>query len=426
MSRTILPLRAFAAVLVLGVCASAQPANPANQNDLTLHNGLDGFFIFSDPSVGAATGTNPPNLNGDLFWKVFPKEAMHFGTSAAGGNPPGTAEISGIRVSIADTDWSTSPAMHDLILTPGRPSPTAAFAGNIEPDYTSPAAIFISFGPSGLPDPCTIPGSGCTGGCPTGLNYYDIDLFFGTGAGDGIVVQADGTVDWTLVSFLPGGMTATGGRCGAGDYVTQAAYSSNFFTGGREEKQADWLGTGFSAFSGQSIGNFNGAPTGYVPDVIQDTPALEISFVQPILTPMVDIGDGVMDRGLVTLNVSTGTGTVSMGFESFDYRSIGSTLLTSGVLAGTTLPVPGLGGLLLDPSDPVFNFLLSLNLIGNYAYVAGPQSAPGVVSTFHDGIALTPMVPLPVTTAAAGFAFQGAAIGGAIRFTNVFTTQIRP
>ncbi|MEL7154035.1 MAG: M81 family metallopeptidase, partial [Pseudomonadota bacterium] len=38
--------------------------------------------------------------------------------------------------------------------------------------------------------------------------------------GDGVVITADGTQDYTVSMFFPGGMTLSGATCGNGDYVS--------------------------------------------------------------------------------------------------------------------------------------------------------------------------------------------------------------
>lgn len=57
---------------VLGALAvTASFANAqVNSNDSTRQNGGDVVFIYSSPSSGASVGTNPPDVNGDLYWRA--------------------------------------------------------------------------------------------------------------------------------------------------------------------------------------------------------------------------------------------------------------------------------------------------------------------------------------------------------------------
>ena len=64
---------------------------------------------------------------------------------------------------------------------------------------------------------------------PGFLNGYLVDLSFGTAVGSGIVVRADGgpSSDLATTYFVTGGMVATGGTCGFGDYDLQDVHSTD-------------------------------------------------------------------------------------------------------------------------------------------------------------------------------------------------------
>ncbi len=245
----------------------------ADSNDVPLHNGMDVMFVHSSPSVGFPTGTFPPDLTGDLFWKVLTGDRILAHHRAF----PGTAEIDGYLESIYDTDWQASPDFYDRMQGPAIPD----FFGtcNLQPSFFQAGAltgaeVFVSLGNSGLPDPCIINPNLCTppgpGNCPPAgfVNGYSVDISFP----GGVILPADGTAasDTATTYFVTGGMTFTGGTCGLGDYGLQAAYSTD------ETPFDDCLGV--SEFSGYQI-----AASGPIPDPFDHTPTNNLTFREPML-----------------------------------------------------------------------------------------------------------------------------------------------
>ncbi len=426
-------------VCVFAFCAafaaSAWTQNTNNENDLELQNGTDIIYYLNAPSVGSPQGTNPPSFVGDFYWKVFPKEVMSIGSAAqtapaSPANAAGTMEVSGQAFEIYDSDWTTPAILYDQMITRGITSTAAGSQGNIQPDFTDPNAVVIFLngpgpggpgtGNSGLPAP--------PGGCPPGggLNGYIIDVQFGTGVGDGIIVTADGQTDLVLTSFFPGGMSLVGGACAGGDFSFENAQSSNAQSG-YPEQQADWLLSGNSAYSGYHPAGF-----GNIPDVRQETPRQTLQFFESTLTGRVNVGNGNAanpETGLAALNVSTASGLVQYGFRVYSRQSVGNfAIVAFGAYNPGTNPLapPGLQPvfgfpLMLDPQDPLFTF--SLNLPG----FAGAVGLVGTGQTAN-GIFDTTLVPIPAFPASIQIVAQAAIIGagGSVTLTNTFVSSFRP
>lgn len=403
---------ALAALVAIAATAFAQ-ANPNNENDLPLHNGADIVFLYSDPSVGAPTGTYPPDfVSGDLFWKVYPKEALL--------SPTGALEISGLQLSVLDTDWTTKPAFYDLMFTRGVPSATSP--GTIEPDFADPNAVFLSLGSSGMPDLCLLSPALCAGPCPLWDPTYPsflLDVQLGSCSGDGIIVQADGSTDLVVTAFLPGGMTFQSGPpgwCGQGDYAILDWHST-------DEKQADWLGNGLSAYGGFQIGG-PGAQLG--PEPKEETWALGLQFCEPMLSVRrVASWPAFVDTpvGLDGVELPIGSGS-PFGYVVFDEDGIGDLCFAASSLH-PPLAAPGYtlfgAALLLDPTDPV----VPLSLKSGTVQLDFQGGIP-----FDNGMFVSP-APLAIPPSAAGLALwsQGLTLDLATlagRSTQVTRTRLHP
>ena len=331
----------FLPYLLLAACPQV------NGNDVPPNNGDETFVFFSSPSVGSGlTGGFTP---GDLFWKTLPGDRV----LAAGS---GTMEIDSFYEPLFDTDWATSPSFYDRMIGPALPSPAAAPC-QLEPAFfqlgVTSETLFI-IGSSGFGNPCTVVPSLCSpsgGTCPPSgfINGYIVQLYFSSTPGTGIVLPADGTSASAVTYFLPGGMVATGGTCGLGDYDLQAEYST-------DETQFDDC-FGVSSFSGFQLGT--GGP---VPDLVTDTPTPNAGFREPVLNVVADSGGGLgietADNGggaLNALKLDTSGGLATIGFEIRDLAG-GATPNVAFGAASTTMigppgiPVFGTGSLLIRPT----------------------------------------------------------------------------
>lgn len=402
--------------------ASAAAQNPNNENDLVLHNGVDVVFLYSDPSVGFSAGTNPPDItNGDWYWKVWAKEALRSATTNPDpitGNPVFSLEMSGYEFYNYDTDWSDSSQTYDRIITPGKNS--TVNPGNIEPDFGSLLGVqLLGATSTGFANPCTVNPALCAGGtgpgCPPAgfVNGYIVDAQIGTGADDGIIWPQGALpgLDWTIASFLPGGMpgiTTGGGACGMGNYTIEDAHST-------DEQQPDWLGTGYSAFGG-----FNVPGSGPTPEPVTDVGCDVAQFVEPIVQARVNPGSSGPEHGLATLHPSVSTGQARLGYTLFARQSVGDLAFVAGCVL-PPFPPPGIpifgANVMLNLTDPtVINTLRSgLIVLGDVdpdTSIAGPP----VGEPFNDGVYQTPtpggLLPflIPPTAANLNFHIQGIAL----------------
>ncbi|MEM7311448.1 MAG: hypothetical protein AAF682_32590 [Planctomycetota bacterium] len=311
--------------LALALSAATPLAAQMGSNDTPLHNGGDTWVFLSSPSVGS-----DPRLQtyGDLFWRAFPGDRLTAHENAAGA----TMEIDGFYERLYDTDWSTTPSFYTRMVGPATASPSATCA--LEPAFFQKgltSEVRIVFGASGFPNPCTVAPSLCSppgGICPPPgfINGYLVDLALGSTPGTGIVLPADGTrgSDFAITYLLEAGMSASGGTCGLGDYDQQAFYST-------DETQFDDCG-GLNAFSGRKVG---AAPR--TQDAITDTPALNLTWRDPMLNAIADSGGGlgveVSDNGGGALNglkLDTSTGLATIGFEVRDLLSPGDVAVVWG------------------------------------------------------------------------------------------------
>ncbi len=345
-------LRAAGGAALLAALAAptaGQGNNPLNQNDVPLNNGAEQYFFLSDPSVSPSYGAGPVDASGDHYWKVFPRDVLD--------HPSGTMEITGVSFFIADSDWTTPPDYWDVILARGQAS--VVNPGTIEPDFNDPAAIRLFFGNSGLPSPCSLPGDpfGCGGSpCPPApgqLLGYNLQFFIGTGNGDGIVIPADGTRDYTVSAFPPPGQSVFNGppgTCGLGDY--SFAYSRS-----TDENLVDFLGLGTSHRGGFQIGNAGGGlPSGPIPDALTDAAFHSLEFFEPTLNPMIDRADGAGPRiGLAALDPPAAAGNLSFGLFAYSLQGIGNVCVCASSLSRLAAPgFPILGANIMLGVDPLF------------------------------------------------------------------------
>lgn len=394
--------RACLAALALACAARAQ-LTPQIGNDLPLNNEGDVFFLFSDPSVGASTGSFPPDFGGDLYWKVLPRDVLR--------TPSGTIELSALEFEITDSDPSTPAAPFDLMITRGKPS--AIFPGAIQPDFSDPNAVFLSLGTGVVPSICTFVPAFCPPTClpipPDISNSWTIRAQLGTCAGDGLVFPADGTQDLVVTAFVPGGMTSSGpGSCPSftgGDYVSMDLHST-------DETPAAWLGFGLSGLGGFQIGG-----SAFLhPDLIAETWALRTEFCTPILNTAIStdpffsgaalVGTpwaSVRTQGIAGVHPSIGSGVETMQYVLYDKQGIGDVAFAAASLA-PLLPAPGLNlfgaFLLLNPTDPTVTASLR----------SGPVLAKTVGGPPNDDGIFASGAPLPLPAGAAGLTISSQAL----------------
>ena len=376
-------LLALLAPLALQAPVNSRPSNP-----LVLHNGADGVYMLSDPSFGPPAGTFPPDTGGELFWKVVPRELLR--------HPQGTMEVSGLRFSLTNLGSVHSPVFWDLWLARGK----ASLHPMVEPDFADPNGVFISLGPSGLPSICELQPECCdSAGCVTCIcdgpppytgcsPLWSIELALGTGPGTGITVIADGSEDLTVTAFEPGGMSYSASACTAVDYSTM--YMVSF-----DEQLHDWTGGYFSEYGG-----FQFSGSGPLPDIVEETPALEVKFVEPTVSPYLagDLTYGYLP-GLAGLRPLASGGAAALGVHSRAFQAAGgglgaNDLALCAATLGPPLAPPGLSvlgaKLLLNPADPAFGPTAAV-LNGTYGYAWLP-----------DGPVVFSGAPLPLPPALAG------------------------
>ena len=347
-----------------GALGALAGASQAPSNDAPLHNGGDVVFIYSSPSVGAPPGAGP-DLTGDLYWRAHSGEGF-----LANVDPSGAAvmEIDGYYEWLWDTDWSTSPWFYTRMHGPALPD--GGGLGGLEPAFFQlglTSEVIVQVGPSGFGSPCTVAPSLCSpsgGSCPPigFLTGYLVDLQFGSTPGSGVVVPADGTAasDLASVWFIHGGMTATGGTCGLGDYDLQDRHST-------DESQADASGNGINPYGGFQI-----AGSGPMLEASSSMAASVETWRGPILNPQADTGTGwgveLGDNGGGALNareLDVSSGWASLGVELRDAEGAASASSLGVVAASLTpLPVPGVpllgANLLVQSGGGVFDASTSL------------------------------------------------------------------
>jgi hypothetical protein len=342
----------------------AGTAAAQNSNDSPFNNNGDVVFLYSSPSSGFSSLAFPPDVNGDLYWR------SHSGAAFMNDVDPllGSAmEIDGYYESLFDTDWSTSPSFY--VRNHGPALPSLAGNGNLEPAFFQVGLgggdTVVLVGPSGFGNPCTIVASLCSpsgGTCPpTGfVNGYLTQLTFGSTPGSGIVMPADGTAasDMATTWFVTGGMTASGGTCGLGDYDIQDVHSTN-------ETQAD-LGFGINP-----SGGLQAAASGPIAEGVASMAEGHVTWRGNIVNIVANSGVGGGSVGVETgdngggamngRNLPVAAGGSTIGVE---LRDLNSALALPGLnigIVGASLGVipnpgfPALGGNLLVFPDGLFN-----------------------------------------------------------------------
>lgn len=182
---------------------SGVDANDSGLNRLDLHNGGDYLWFINTAYIGSDPVNG--NFNGDLYWKVYPRQAIQ--------SCSGARTLWGTEQSLFDLDWSDSTPLWAYLITPSSEMTNA----NIVPDLDSttvdgPGVIVPGVPDSGFSSPSggLCPRPGYVGG------WVFSDLFYDTGTGSLIPLmqasdsaaddyfRADGTVDWSFVHFFPG------------------------------------------------------------------------------------------------------------------------------------------------------------------------------------------------------------------------------
>lgn len=381
-------LASASALLVAGVI-SAQ----SNSNDAPFNNGGDVVFIFSSPSSGFSSLSNPPDANGDLFWRAhatLADVAPAYGAGAAGH----VMEVDGYYESLFDTDWTSSPHFYQRLHGPA----VVNALGGLEPSFFTTGfgggaypETLVQLGPSGFGNPCTVAPTLCSppgGICPpTGfVNGYIVDIQFGSAIASGVVVPANKTANsnYAMTYFVHGGMTASGGTCGLGDYDLQDVHST-------DESQSDTTGNAINPDSG-----FQVAASGPIQDatasMAENSDTWRENVFQPVAQTNATLGVEVGPNFGGAMNgrrLSTGSGQATLGGELRDFAAASIPNLGVGAISLGRLPFPGLsvlGGTLLLIPDGLFNAS------------SGVWQAPVVARTAvftAEGCAIFPQLPVP-------------------------------
>lgn len=340
--------------LVAGlVIAGAVTAQNAPNNRRPLHNGGDVVFIYGDPSVGASAGSGFIDTSGDLYWMVWPRQAMIASS--------GSTEMSGAFFGLFDTDWTDGAPFFDMLFGPGTANPNDAL--NIAPDFSATglgASTLLLGGASGLPNPCTASPGFCqslggTSTCPPSgfvVGYFIELQFLSPCTGTGIIFTANNTVDTVVTAFLPGGMTfASGapGQCGIGNYTLQTEAST-------DETQATQAATGLG---GSRYGGFQiGAAPGFNPDSLGDRGVYEVEFCDMMVNT-----EWNGDRGTVGLHVDATI--TSQGLKQAVHDTAGLGAINLAFVSNCVLPpfpAPGIplfgAGVMLNLGDPTVSATL--------------------------------------------------------------------
>jgi hypothetical protein len=423
--RTAIRVLGYAGALAF-VASSA--AAQTNSNDSPLNNGGDVVFIYSSPSLGFSSLAFPPDVTGDLYWRSHPGSGFMNDVDPGLGS---AMEIDGYYESLFDTNWGTSPSFYVRMHGPALPD--VGGLGNLEPSFFQVGLgggaygeTVVLVGPSGFGNPCTIAPSLCSpsgGTCPPPgfVNGYLVDLQFGSTPGSGIVLPADGTAasDMATTYFVTGGMTATGGACGLGDYDLQDVHSTN-------ETQADPTGNTINPSGGFQIGG-----SGAVPDALNSMLEGHEAWRGNIVNVQANSGGGmgveIGDNGGGAMNgrnlsVSSGLSTIGVELRDLNSTSTPGHLGIVGASLGA-FPNPGfpaLGGNLLIVPD------------GLFTTTSGVWQSAFLPVTFvftAEGVATMVQLPIPTTAVGAVLNIQGASLNAitiTLDSTNAVVTRLLP
>jgi hypothetical protein len=350
--------------LVAGlVIAGAVTAQNTPNNRRNLNNGGDVVFIYGDPTVGASAGSGAIDTSGDLYWMVWPRQAMIASS--------GSTEMSGASFGLFDTDWTDSAPTFDILFGPGVTNGTN---GSIEPDFSATglaASTLLLGGPTGFPNPCTASPGFCTsiGGtsiCPPSGSvvgfFVNIQLISACD-GTGILFTANNTVDNVVTAFLPGGMTfasGPGGQCNLGNYTLQTETSTN-------ETQADNGPTsGSSRYGGFQVG----AAPGLIMDGVAERSVYDVEFCDIMVNTTI-----TGDRGTVGLHVD---GTLGITLQQVVADTAGLSPTELAFVSNCVLPpfpAPGIpifgAGVMLNLADPTVSATLKKGPIASVPDFAG-------------------------------------------------------
>jgi hypothetical protein len=375
-----------------------------NSNDSPLNNGGDVVFLYSSPSSGFSSLAFPPDITGDLYFRTHSGANMMNDVDGLIGS---AMEIDGYYESLFDTNWATTPSFY--VRGHGPALPDGGGLGGLEPDFFTTgvlAGTIVLVGPSGFGNPCTVAPSLCSpagGTCPPAgfVNGYLVDIGLGSTPGGGIVLPADGTSasDMATTYYVTGGMTASGGLCGLGDYDIQDVHST-------DESQADITGNGINPNSG-----FQVAGSGSIMDATNSMAEGHETWRGNIINVVADSGAGlgveVGDNGGGAMNgrnLAVGSGLATLGVELRDLN--GTTIPNLGIVGASlsTIPNPGfpaLGGSLLVFPSGLFSSTSS--------FWQGAVSGATFVFT-AEGAFSGVQLPIPVTGAGATLHIQGATL----------------
>ncbi len=385
-------LRPFAVAVALAATTSLAFAQ-VDSNNSTLNNGGDVVFLYSSPSSGFTAAANPPDAAGDWYYKVWQGSQSLDHVTALGS----VMEVDGFYESLFDTFWGTigSPASSSADFYARTLGP--AVASTVNPGILEPGFVQNGFttetlvivGNSGFGNPCTVapslcspPGSTCP---PTGfVNGYLVELNFSSTPGTGVLLPADGTSlsDTALTYFVNGGMTASGGVCGLGDYGLQDVHST-------DETQADTAG-GLNIDGGFQLGG-GGPLAEAVVSVLEANLTFRICIVNLKASTAggpVEIGDnGGGATNALRLDVSSGLSSVGI-----EVRHLTTAMVPNIAAAGfslTRIPNPGV---------PIFggqaNLLIVPDGVFNSTVATGTMTTTVFVFT-SEGVFCGPQFPLP-------------------------------
>jgi hypothetical protein len=411
------------ALVLAAVVSTAQ-----SSNDAPLNNGGEYYFTYSDPSVGFPTGTFPPDLNGDLWWRAHPGDGFMNDVDPVLGS---AMEIDGYLETLFDEDWSTVSSFLDRMHGPAVRNPVT---GGLEPAFFSvglTSEVLVSLGSTGLGDICTLypslasPSGSCCplSGAPFG---WIVDIQLGSTPGSGVVLPADGTAasNTATTYFFQGGWSTVGGSCGWGTYETNDFHSI-------DETQADPTGLGVNPFGGFQIGG--GGP---IPEGIVSMSASHETYRGNVVNVVADSGTGlgVEDSfwkgggAMNGRNLSVGSGLATLGVELRDLA--GAAGPNVGVVGASTAP-------LANPGVPLLGGWLGVSPNGLFAATSGIWQ--GTVTTIVPGFSIPPFtsegildgaqLPVPATLAGTSLHLQGATfslVTLTADTTNVVRTNLLP